>query len=260
MDTSYNNEQVHSIELVSRSAHVQVSDHVSDTSTHYKEQAPSMSMVDYRARSQSAGNSHVSYNAPPSLSNVAARDASYTVVTTIVVLVDAYGKRLWADAYGLCRKTTMGGRLWAFSGIGGRLWALSENDYGRPPLWTRGSLLFVRIRRRSDPMDLADWKSTYPIPTNISSALVTLTLPEPNSAKEMHSLTTSMPFDASTLDKSVPPGYLKFIMNLENEILNTSMEKEALKIEVMRAQAMIDILQLRIGHLTEENCALRKGV
>ncbi|KAF5810157.1 hypothetical protein HanRHA438_Chr04g0175751 [Helianthus annuus] len=47
----------------------------------------------------------------------------------------------------------------------------------------------------------------------------------------------------STLEKSVPPGYLKFISNLENEILNASIEKEILKIEVMRAQLMINIRQ-----------------
>ncbi|XP_057789475.1 NAC domain containing protein 50-like [Salvia miltiorrhiza] len=60
-------------------------------------------------------------------------------------------------------------------------------------------------------------------------------------------------FDSANLEKSVPPGYLKFISNLENEILNISMEKETLKIEVMRAQAMINILQSRVESLTKEN-------
>ncbi|KAL3649980.1 hypothetical protein CASFOL_006383 [Castilleja foliolosa] len=60
-------------------------------------------------------------------------------------------------------------------------------------------------------------------------------------------------FDSSDLEKSVPPGYLKFISNLENEILNVSMEKETLKIEVMRAQAMINILQSRVESLAKEN-------
>ncbi|KAI3793485.1 hypothetical protein L1987_36104 [Smallanthus sonchifolius] len=66
-------------------------------------------------------------------------------------------------------------------------------------------------------------------------------------------------FHASTLEKSVPPGYLKFINNLENEILNVSMEKETLKIEVMRAQAMINILQSQIDALTKENIDLKRG-
>ncbi|XP_076921369.1 NAC domain containing protein 50-like [Bidens hawaiensis] len=102
--------------------------------------------------------------------------------------------------------------------------------------------------------------SENPITTNMSSALVEFPLLEPVSAKESQPLITSPSFDASTLEKSVPPGYLKFISNLENEILNVSMDKETLKIEVMRAQAMISILQSRADCLTKENDELRKGV
>ncbi|KAH6763530.1 hypothetical protein C2S52_020963 [Perilla frutescens var. hirtella] len=65
-------------------------------------------------------------------------------------------------------------------------------------------------------------------------------------------------FDSANLEKCVPPGYLKFISNLENEILNISMEKETLKIEVMRAQAMINILQSRVEILTKENEDFRR--
>lgn len=65
-------------------------------------------------------------------------------------------------------------------------------------------------------------------------------------------------FDSADLEKSVPPGYLKFISNLENEILNISMEKETLKIELMRAQAMINILQSRVETLTSENEDVRR--
>ncbi|MFS7968245.1 putative transcription factor NAM family [Helianthus anomalus] len=93
--------------------------------------------------------------------------------------------------------------------------------------------------------------SQKPITTNISSALVEFPLVEPISDKESQPLTTSPSFDASTLEKSVPPGYLKFNSNLENEILKVSMEKETLKIEVMRAQVMISILQCRVDCLTE---------
>lgn len=70
--------------------------------------------------------------------------------------------------------------------------------------------------------------------------------------------TTVCTFDAANLEKSVPPGYLKFISNLENEILNVSMERETLKIEVMRAQAMINVLQSRIDLLSKENEDLRR--
>ncbi|XP_076952288.1 NAC domain containing protein 50-like [Bidens hawaiensis] len=90
-------------------------------------------------------------------------------------------------------------------------------------------------------------------------ALLEFPLLESIEAKECHQPTSLPSFDAATLEKSVPPGYLKFISNLENEILNVSMEKETLKIEVMRAQAMIDILQSRIEDLTKENGGLRTG-
>ncbi|KAK9059811.1 hypothetical protein SSX86_020515 [Deinandra increscens subsp. villosa] len=85
-------------------------------------------------------------------------------------------------------------------------------------------------------------------------ALLEFPLLESIEAKEGHPPTMNPPsFDAATLEKSVPPGYLKFISNLENEILNVSMEKETLKIELMRAQAVIDILQSRIEVLSKEN-------
>ncbi|KAI3730970.1 hypothetical protein L1987_62152 [Smallanthus sonchifolius] len=90
-------------------------------------------------------------------------------------------------------------------------------------------------------------------------ALLEFPLLESIEAKECHPPTTPPSFDAATLEKSVPPGYLKFISNLENEILNVSMEKETLKIEVMRAQAMIDILQSRIEVLSKENGGFRTG-
>ncbi|KAG6404593.1 hypothetical protein SASPL_136843 [Salvia splendens] len=60
-------------------------------------------------------------------------------------------------------------------------------------------------------------------------------------------------FNSAELEKSVPPGYLKFIGKLENEIIEISMDRERLKIELMRAQAMINILQSRVEALTKEN-------
>ncbi|KAI3809223.1 hypothetical protein L1987_25193 [Smallanthus sonchifolius] len=67
-------------------------------------------------------------------------------------------------------------------------------------------------------------------------------------------------FHASTLENSVPPGYLKFINNLEKEILNVSMQRETLKIEMMRAHTMINILQSQIDVLTKENVDLKRVV
>lgn len=93
--------------------------------------------------------------------------------------------------------------------------------------------------------------------TNFSSAFLEFPLSEPIEPKENHTSNLHS-FDASNLEKSVPPGYLKFISNLENEILNVCMDRETLKIEVMRAQAMINVLQSRIDVLHKENCELRR--
>ncbi|XP_022859886.1 NAC domain containing protein 50-like [Olea europaea var. sylvestris] len=90
--------------------------------------------------------------------------------------------------------------------------------------------------------------------TNSSRALLEFPLVE---SKESHQVNPPT-FDSSNLEKSVPPGYLKFINNLENGILNVSMERETLKIEVMRAQAMINVLQSRIDLLSKENEDLRR--
>ncbi|CAA2960202.1 NAC domain-containing 78-like [Olea europaea subsp. europaea] len=94
--------------------------------------------------------------------------------------------------------------------------------------------------------------------TNSPIALLEYPLLEPVEPKENQNNPTT--FDSSNLEKSVPPGYLKFICNLENEILNVSVERETLKIEVMRAQAMINVLQSRIEMLTKENEELRHHV
>lgn len=93
--------------------------------------------------------------------------------------------------------------------------------------------------------------------TNFSSAVLPFPLLESVEHKESQP-SNPQTFDSSNLEKSVPPGYLKFISNLENEILNVSMERETLKIEVMRAQAMINILQSRIDLLNKENEELRR--
>ncbi|KAI3799668.1 hypothetical protein L1987_34967 [Smallanthus sonchifolius] len=91
------------------------------------------------------------------------------------------------------------------------------------------------------------------------SALMEFPLLQSLEANKSQPSASQPSFHASTLEKSVPPGYLKFINNLENEILNVSMEKETLKIEVMRAQAMINILQSQIDVLTKENVDLKRG-
>ncbi|KAI7757428.1 hypothetical protein M8C21_000478 [Ambrosia artemisiifolia] len=101
--------------------------------------------------------------------------------------------------------------------------------------------------------------SQDPKTTNLSSALVELSLLEPVAAKEAHP-TTPPSFDASTLEKSVPPAYLKYISNLEARIRTVTTEKENLKVEVMRSQAMINVLHTRIDQLTKENKEIKSGV
>ncbi|KAI3751701.1 hypothetical protein L2E82_22792 [Cichorium intybus] len=131
-----------------------------------------------------------------------------------------------------------------------------------PPKLETFSLFHNKRSKPSDPnsnnangSEDSTTTSQDPTTTNLESALVEFPL-----LKETHPQTTRPSFDASTLEKSVPPGYLKFISNLENEILNVSMEKETLKIEVMRAQAMINILQSRIDDLSKEKNGSRRGV
>ncbi|GKA44263.1 hypothetical protein Tco_0736987, partial [Tanacetum coccineum] len=107
------------------------------------------------------------------------------------------------------------------------------------------------VALRSDPM--MDHQTNHPVSLQTRKSF---------EAKESQPSepTSSQPlFDDATLEKSVPPGYLKFINNLESEIVNVSTEKETLKIEVMRAQAMIDILQSQITELTRENVDLKRG-
>ncbi|KAJ8557547.1 hypothetical protein K7X08_003172 [Anisodus acutangulus] len=104
-----------------------------------------------------------------------------------------------------------------------------------------------------------DPPTTMMMTTNCSPTLLAFPLLEPLEPKESQP-SNSLNFDSSNLEKSVPPGYLKFISNLENEILNVSLERETAKIEVMRAQAMINILQSRMDLLNKENEDLRRHV
>ncbi|CAO2836415.1 unnamed protein product [Amaranthus hypochondriacus] len=64
---------------------------------------------------------------------------------------------------------------------------------------------------------------------------------------------------ANAIDINVPPSYLKLFEDLRNEIYRTSIEKESLKIEVMSARTMINILQTKVDHLTKENEDLKKS-
>ncbi|XWS08040.1 hypothetical protein CRYUN_Cryun41cG0043300 [Craigia yunnanensis] len=66
-------------------------------------------------------------------------------------------------------------------------------------------------------------------------------------------------YDTASLDSVVPPGCMKLINELQNEIHKISVERETLKLEMMSAQAMINILQSRIDFLSKENEDLKRS-
>ncbi|KAL7594331.1 hypothetical protein Lser_V15G30879 [Lactuca serriola] len=88
--------------------------------------------------------------------------------------------------------------------------------------------------------------------TNLLSAVVTTI--------ETHPPATPPSFDASALEKSLPPEYMELICDMENKIREVSMEKDALKIELMQAQATINVLHSHIDQLNKENTELKRGV
>ncbi|KAK6228307.1 hypothetical protein SCA6_000647 [Theobroma cacao] len=66
-------------------------------------------------------------------------------------------------------------------------------------------------------------------------------------------------YDTANLDSVVPPGCMKLINELQNEIHKISVDRETLKLEMMSAQAMINILQSRIDSLSKENEDLKRS-
>nr|UPI48796.1 NAC transcription factor 26 [Fagopyrum tataricum] len=94
----------------------------------------------------------------------------------------------------------------------------------------------------------------------LSSALLELPLIETVERKEGSSPPTAAPPTPSIniIDMNVPPSYVKLFEELRNEIYKISIEKESLKIEVMSARTMINILQSKVDHLTNENEDLKR--
>lgn len=92
---------------------------------------------------------------------------------------------------------------------------------------------------------------------NFRSSLLELPLLESLEPKENKSK-SSLSFAAASLG-SGSPGYMKLFHDLQNEVHGIFLEKEALKNEVLRAQAMINILQSQIDVLVKENEDLKKA-
>ncbi|GMJ14243.1 Arabidopsis NAC domain containing protein 51, SUPPRESSOR OF GENE SILENCING 1 [Hibiscus trionum] len=65
-------------------------------------------------------------------------------------------------------------------------------------------------------------------------------------------------YENANLDSMVPPGCMKLINELQNEVRKISAERETLKLELMSAQAMVSILRSKIDLLSEENEELKE--
>ncbi|KAL4269717.1 hypothetical protein GQ457_HM001320 [Hibiscus cannabinus] len=90
--------------------------------------------------------------------------------------------------------------------------------------------------------------------TTAVSALLEFSLMESLEPRQNRPHVPPPVFDTANLDSVVPPGCMKLINKLQqNEIHKISVERETLKLEMMSAQAMINILQSRIDYLSKEN-------
>ncbi|GKU91641.1 hypothetical protein SLEP1_g5486 [Rubroshorea leprosula] len=67
-------------------------------------------------------------------------------------------------------------------------------------------------------------------------------------------------YDAANLGSPVPPSCMNLINQLQNEIHKISVERETMKLEMLSAQAMINILQSRIEFFSRENEELKRNI
>lgn len=95
--------------------------------------------------------------------------------------------------------------------------------------------------------------------TTAISALLEFSLMEPLEPKE-NPCVPPPALDAASLDSSMSPSCRKFINDLQSEIHKISVERETLKLEMMSAHAMINILQSRVDFLNKENEDLKRSV
>lgn len=94
--------------------------------------------------------------------------------------------------------------------------------------------------------------------TTAVSALLEFSLMEPIEPKESTRVFGAT-FQADHYDSSVPPSYVKLINDLKKQVHKVTVERETLKLEMMSAQAMINILQSRIDSLVKENEELKRA-
>jgi hypothetical protein len=92
--------------------------------------------------------------------------------------------------------------------------------------------------------------------TTAISALLEFSLMEPLDHKERPPPQRPM----THLDSAIPPSIVKLITDLQKEVHKVSVERETLKLEMMSAHAMINILQTRIDVVSTENEHLKRNV
>ncbi|KHG28963.1 NAC domain-containing 78 -like protein [Gossypium arboreum] len=95
--------------------------------------------------------------------------------------------------------------------------------------------------------------------TTAISALLEFSLMESLELKENNHRVPPPTFDIANLDSVVPPSCMKLINELQKEIRKISVERESLKLEMMSAQTMINILHSRIDSLSKENEELKRS-
>lgn len=90
------------------------------------------------------------------------------------------------------------------------------------------------------------------------SALLEFSLMESIEPRETSRVPTATPFEAHDFDSQMPPDCAKLIKELKNQVREVVVERETLKLDLMSAQAMINILHSRIDFLTRENEDLKR--
>ncbi|KAB2033268.1 hypothetical protein ES319_D04G006400v1 [Gossypium barbadense] len=95
--------------------------------------------------------------------------------------------------------------------------------------------------------------------TTAVSALLEFSLMESIEPKKKKPHVPPPIYETANLDSMVPPGCMKLISDLQNEIRKISAERETLKLEMMSAQAMINILQSKVDFLSKENEDLKRN-
>ncbi|MBA0788117.1 hypothetical protein Gotri_028272 [Gossypium trilobum] len=95
--------------------------------------------------------------------------------------------------------------------------------------------------------------------TTAVSALLEFSLMESIEPKKKKPHVPPPIYETANLDSMVPPGCMKLITDLQNEIRKISAERETLKLEMMSAQAMINILQSKVDFLSKENEDLKRN-